>query len=52
MATTALRAQRFRASWTDGPAAGPRRYRARKARTSAYRTSDGMARDLLRPIID
>jgi len=50
--TTALRAQRFRSSWVAAPATGLRCYRARKARTSAYRTSDGMARELLRPVID
>jgi hypothetical protein len=50
--TTALRAQRFRAAWIDAPATGLRCYRARKARTSAYRTSDDMARELLRPVVD
>ena len=50
--TTAIRAERFRSLWTDGPVVGLRRYRARKVRTSAYRTSDGLARELLRPIID
>ena len=50
--STALRAQRFRASWTETPATGLRCYRARKARTSAYRTSADMARELLRPVVD
>jgi len=53
MATiTALRAQRFRASWSEVPTSGLRHYQTRKVRASAYRTSDGMARELLRSIID
>ena len=50
--TTALRAQRFRSSWSEAATSGLRHYQARKVRASAYRTSDGMARELLRPIID
>jgi hypothetical protein len=50
--TTATRAQTYRASWTEAPATGLGRYAARKSRTSAFRTSDGMTRELLRPILD
>lgn len=50
--TTSLRAQRFRSAWTEATAAGLGRYRSRRVRTSAYRTSDDMARELLRPVVD
>jgi hypothetical protein len=51
--TTAIRAEEFRAHWAPSSGGGGgRRYAARKARTAAYRTSDGMERELLRPVID
>ena len=51
--TTAIRAERFRAGWALTPVeGGGRRYAARRARTAAYRTTDGMERELLRPVID
>jgi len=50
--TTALRAELFRVIGTEAEAAGLRRYATRRARTSVYRTPDGMTRELLRPLPD
>ena len=52
MNTTANRAQRFHATWGRGAPDGLGHYATRRLRTSVYRTTDGMTRELLRPVRD
>ena len=53
MATdTAIRAQLFHATWGHEAPARRGHYATRRLRTSVYATTDGLTRELLRPVRD